>query len=110
MKSCQPMNPLTFSQELIPPNPKNEDEIEDRDYLKNCIDKMMYSGIRINSYWRDFIKDAEICFLLMIVDDNGIKSGMRRNDILNPKMKYIGISSVENRGSFACYITLSTGL
>ena len=107
LKSCQPMNPLTFSQELIPPNPKNEDEIEDRDYLKNCIDKMMYSGIRINSYWRDFIKDAEICFLLMIVDDNGNKKGMRRNDILNPSIKKVGISSVEINGYFINYFILS---
>ena len=43
----------------------------------------------------------------MIVDDNGIKSGMRRKDLLDPNMKYIGISSVEIKKKFVCYITLS---
>ena len=42
----------------------------------------------------------------MIVDDSGIKSGMKRKDILNPKMKFIGISSVEINKNFVCYITL----
>jgi hypothetical protein len=31
----------------------------------------------------------------MIIDDNGIKQGMRRKDILTPYRKYIGISSTE---------------
>ena len=43
----------------------------------------------------------------MIADDNGAKSGKRRNDILDPNMKYIGISSVEINENFVCYITLS---
>ncbi len=73
--------------------------------VKSIIEK----GINIRSYWRDVIKDPEISFLLMIVDDNGHKSGKKRKDILNPNMKYIGISSVEINNNFACYITLSTG-
>ena len=69
---------------------------------------MILNGIKINSYWRDLIKDAEMSFLLMIVDDNGDKKGMRRNDILNPKMKNIGISSVEINGQFINYFVLSS--
>ena len=68
---------------------------------------MLINGITINSYWRDVINDAEICFLLMIVDDNGIKKGMRRNDILNPDIKEIGISSVEINGQLVNYFVLS---
>ena len=107
LKSCQPMEPLTFSQTLIPPPPKSEEEIEDKNYLKKCVEKMLINGITINSYWRDVINDAEICFLLMIVDDNGIKKGMRRNDILNPDIKEIGISSVEINGQLVNYFVLS---
>ena len=70
---------------------------------------MINNGINIKSYWRDVIKDPEISFLLMIVDDNGVKSGKKRKDILNSSMKYIGISSVEINGKFVCYITLSSG-
>ena len=107
LKSCQPMNPLNFSQELIPTPPKNEDEVQDRNYLRKRVQEMMYKGIRINSYWRDVIKDAEICFLLMIVDDNGSNKGLKRNDILCPGMKNIGVSSVEINGKFVNYFILS---
>lgn len=107
LKSCKPMNPLTFSNELIPSAPKTEEEIEDRNYLKKSVDKMMHEGIRINSYWRDFVSDAEICFLLMIIDDNGNNKGLRRNDILNPYLKNIGISSFEVDGYFVNYFILN---
>ena len=110
LKNLNPMEKLEFNQSITVESPSNEKDIKDKDYMRTRVENMMDSGINIKSYWRDVIRDPEISFLLMIVDDNGIKSGMRRNDILNPKMKYIGISSVENRGSFACYITLSTGL
>ena len=68
----------------------------------------MNEGIKIKSFWRDIIKDPEISFLMMIVDDIGEKSGMRRKDLLDTNMKYIGISSVEINESFVCYITLET--
>ena len=68
----------------------------------------MKNGFNVKSYWRDFINDPEICFLLMIVDDNGKKKGLRRNDILNPNMKYIGISSVQINDDYVNYFVLST--
>ena len=108
LKSCKPMEPLVFSKNLIPPIPQNKEELQSKSYLRKSIDKMMCDGIRVNSYWRDLINDAEICFLLMIVDDNGDKKGMRRNDILSPNMKEIGISSVEINGRAVNYFVLSS--
>ena len=108
LKSCKPMEPLIFSKNLIPPIPQNKEELQSKSYLRKSIDKMMCDGIRVNSYWRDIINDAEICFLLMIVDDNGDKKGMRRNDILSPNMKEIGISSVEINGRSVNYFVLSS--
>ena len=108
LKSCKPMEPLVFSKNLIPPIPQNKEELQSKSYLRKSIDKMMCDGIRVNSYWRDIINDAEICFLLMIVDDNGDKKGMRRNDILSPNMKEIGISSVEINGRALNYFVLSS--
>jgi hypothetical protein len=43
----------------------------------------------------------------MIVDDTMNKSGNKRRDLLNPEMKYIGISSIKIEKTFVCYITLS---
>lgn len=108
LKSCKPMEPLIFSKNLIPPIPQNKEELQSKSYLRKSIGKMMCDGIRVNSYWRDIINDAEICFLLMIVDDNGDKKGMRRNDILSPNMKEIGISSVEINGRAVNYFVLSS--
>ncbi len=44
---------------------------------------------------------------MMVIDDNEIKSGLKRKDLINPEMKYMGISSVESDNNFACYIPLS---
>ena len=108
LKNCKPMNPLTYSDSLNPTLPKNEEELIDGNYLRMNVEKMINSGIRIKSYWRDVIKDPEVSFLLMIVDDNGQKKGMKRNDILNPYIKYIGISSVEINENFVSYFLLSS--
>ena len=82
-------------------------DIKDIDDLKRKVFNMMSNGMVIRSYWRDVIRDPETSFLMMIVDDNGIKNGMKRKDILNPTMKYIGISSAEINKQFVCYVTLS---
>ena len=101
------MKPLSFNQMITANAPLSEDEIMDKNDLNKKIEVMINSGINIKSYWRDVIKDPEISFLLMIIDDNGIKSGMRRKDILSPYMKYIGISSTEIKNNFVCYVTLA---
>ena len=106
LKNINSMKPLEYVSELTVIPPQNEKEIKDKNDLRRKVGEMINSGINIKSYWRDVIKDPEICFLLMIVDDSGIKSGMKRKDILNPKMKFIGISSVEINKNFVCYITL----
>ena len=101
------MEPLKYAPQLTVIPPQNELEIEDKDDLSRKVIDMINAGINVKSYWRDVIKDPQISFLLMIVDDNGVKSGMKRKDILNPNMKFIGISSAEINRNFACYITLS---
>ena len=110
LRNTENMQKLIFSPQLTVELPNNETEIKDKNDLKIKVENMVREGINVKSFWRDIIKDPETCFLLMIVDDNGINSGMKRNDILNPKMKYIGISSVEINGHFVCYLTLSTSV
>ena len=107
LKELNPMQPLTYNQMITANTPISENEILDKNDLTYKIESMINSGINIKSYWRDVIKDPEISFLLMIIDDNGIKSGMRRKDILSPYMKYIGISSAEINNNFVCYVTLA---
>ena len=108
LKKIEPMEPLKYLSYLTVLPPQNEKEIRDKEDLNKKVSDMINGGIAIKSYWRDVINDPEISFLLMIVDDNGVKSGMRRKDLLNPRMKFIGISSVEIKKNFVCYITLSS--
>ena len=110
LKNASPMKKLEFSHIITPKLPSNESEIRDNNDLGKKVNRMIDNGIIIKSYWRDVIKDPEISFLLMIVDDNGFKSGKRRKDIMNPNMRYIGITSTEINGYFVCYITLSVNI
>ena len=106
LKNLEPMEPLEFDPYLTIQPPQSEQEIKDKNDIHKKVDDMISNGVYISSYWRDFIKDPEISFLLMIVDDNGVNKGRKRNDILNPSMKYIGISSAEIKRNFVSYIAL----
>ena len=101
------MEELIFNSKMCIPVPTNEKDIKDKNYFKDKVEEIINNNISINTYWRDIIKDPETCFILMIVDDTGSKSGMKRKDLLDPKKKYIGISSVMIGKSFCCYMTLS---
>ena len=107
LKELNPMQPLSYNQMITVNTPVSENEILDKNDLTYKVESMINSGLNIKSYWRDVIKDPELSFLLMIIDDNGIKSGMRRKDILSPYMRYIGITSTEINKNFVCYVTLA---
>ena len=108
LKTAQSMDKLIFNNYITVDLPKTENEINYRNDLRLKVENMIDSGIKIKSFWRDIIREPDISLLMMIVDDNGDKSGMRRKDLLDPNMKYIGISSIDIKGNFVCYITLST--
>lgn len=106
LKICKPMNKLIFEPKLMVNLPDNEEDLLNKNYLKNEIKKMIDKGIPIKAYWRDIIKDPETSFLMMIVDDT-LKSGLKRKDILDPNLKYIGICSKNIGHYFICFITFS---
>ena len=106
LKKSKSMEQLVFNPYLTVEMPKTANEIKYKNDLRYKVEKMINKGIIIKSFWRDVIRDPEISFLMMMVDDTGEMSGMRRRDLLDPNMKYIGINAVEINGSFVCYITL----
>ncbi len=107
LQKMDPMEPLVFKKELCVEISEKEKEFKSGDYLRNKIKEKVDNGIQINAFWRDIIKDPEINLLLMIVDDNAIKMGYKRRDILDPKKKYIGINSGKLDDKFVCYTVLS---
>ena len=109
LNNLENMKQLIYNKNITIKTPDNEDEINNNcDYLKNQIEELQNKGNHISSYWFEIIKDPEISFLMMVVDDNHIKSGLKRNDLINPDIKYIGIISFQKDNNFRCYITLST--
>ena len=106
LKKSKSMEQLVFNPYLTVEMPKTANEIKYKNDLRYKVEKMINKGIIIKSFWRDVIREPEISFLMMMVDDTGEMSGMRRKDLLDPNMKYIGINAVEINGSFVCYITL----
>lgn len=102
-----PMPKLIYNSEITVKIPNSEEEVKSKEYLKNEVSEMINNGALIKSFWKDIVKDPETCFILMVVDDSGKRAGNKRNDILNPENKYIGISSVKKGKSFACYFTIS---
>ena len=107
LQNSQPIQPFIYKKELEVPLPKNQDELNDKTFFKSKIEQMKNNGIKIDVFFKDLIKDGEISALLMIVDD-GIKNpGIKRQCILNPEYKYIGISNVKIGKQFVAYITFS---
>ena len=107
LKTVQPMEPLIFKENMCLPVPTTEEEFKDKELLKNNVSAIKGQGINIDNAWKDLVKDAETSFLLMVVDDSGKKAGMKRNDILNPSYKYVGISSTMIGKSFVAFCTFS---
>ena len=107
LEKVKPMKPLIFRKELCVPIPIKEKDFESGDYLRKEIKTIIDKGVSVRAFWRDIIKDPEINFLLMIVDDNFIRRGAKRKDILNSNMKYIGINSGTMGDYFVCYTVLS---
>jgi hypothetical protein len=52
------------------------------------------------------VSDPETSLLLQVVDDSPFK-GKRRDNILNPNFKYVGISFLKQKTKFCCYITFA---
>lgn len=94
LENTKPMEPLEFRDALTIPQPDNEIDRKDPLYLKKKVDELKRNDIPIKAYWKDIISDFETCAILLLVDDNAEqKTGRRRKIILNPDIKYMGISS-----------------
>ena len=107
LEKMKPMKSLLYKNELKIKISENKNDFKTGDYLRKKINELIKSGVKIRAFWRDIINDPEINFLLMIVDDNPIRRGGKRKDILNPEMKYIGINSGMIDQYFVCYTVLS---
>ena len=92
LKQTNPMEDLIKKNEIAIPLPLTEDEINDNTLLVNQVNNLR-QNYNINVYFKNLIKNPEIAVLLLIVDDSKNKPCAKRNALLNPKFRKIGINS-----------------
>ena len=106
LKQIQPMKDLIMKDEIAIPLPLSEEEINDNNLLFNQVSNIRRK-YNINVYFRNLIKNPEIAVLLLIVDDSLNNPGAKRNAILNPLFRKIGINSKFVGTTFVSHFSFS---
>lgn len=97
LRKLEPMNELTFSDEIVLDCPTDPENIRDMDYFKQKVCEKEKKE-KIEAYFKDSIKEPEISVLLMIVDDSVRNPRRKRETVLNKRFTKIGISASDVGG------------
>jgi hypothetical protein len=106
LKNTPPMEKLKFNKDIVIPLPKNEEDIINSSFIKSKANEIRAHS-NINVYFKEYIKNPEIAVLLMIVDDSENLNGKKRECLLNPNLKYIGIDSTFIGKSFIAHFSFA---
>lgn len=92
LKTLPPMEELNFCDDIVIECPTEEKKILDMNIFKEkVLEKKDKFGIL--AYFKDSIRIPEVSVLLMLVDDSVKNPRKKRETLLNPNFKYIGISA-----------------
>ena len=100
------MDELILKEEIKLDCPGNEEEMNDNSFIKNQLNLLRKKN-NITAFFKDYVKNPEIGLLLMIVGDNENGQNKKRNALLNPENKYIGVNSKFIGDTFVAYFTFS---
>lgn len=111
LRNAQSMAPLEFHQDLAIQVPETSTDWTKKDVLAALItEKKQQCMNRYSQYAFHFdmgMSDPVLSLVLQVVDDNNFL-GQRRNNILNPNYKYIGISHQKSgKTKFCTYLTFA---
>ena len=106
LEATPTMDKFIFKDKIVLPLPKTEEEMMNHKFINNKANELM-KKTKINFYFQEYIKNLEVAVLMMIVDDNKNMNGAKRNNILNPELKYIGINSTFIGKNFVAYFSFS---
>jgi hypothetical protein len=95
LRTLPPMEELSFNDDIVLECPTEPNSIKDINYFKQKVIEKKESQ-KIEAYFKDSISEPEISVLLIIVDDSVKNPKKKREAVLNPKYKYIGISSTDD--------------
>ena len=104
----EPLHPLEYKEELSMQISNDKEEWTDRSYLESYLDeKAVYLKHKYFGFHFDLgVVCPESTVALQIVDDNSFNF-QRRNNLMNPLYKYIGISNKKIGNSFCLYLTFA---
>ena len=106
LKTMNPVKPLIFNHNILIKLPETKEQMKDKVFMINEAEKIQ-ENFNIDIYFKDFVKDPFISVLLMIVDDNVKNAGKKRNCILSPDFRFIGINSKFIGKHFIAYFSFA---
>ena len=98
--------PLEMNNNLLINLPNTKKEIYDNKYLIKQAEKIKQKS-SLEFFYKDLIKEPNISALLMVVDDTEKNDFKKRDIILNPDLKYVGINCRYIGKTFVAYLGFS---
>ncbi len=98
--------PLEMNNNLLINLPNTKKEIYDNKYLIKQAEKIKQKT-SLEFFYKDLIKDPNISALLMVVDDTEKNEFKKRDIILNPDLRYVGINCRYIGKTFVAYLGFS---
>lgn len=103
LKNLSPMEPLEIMEGLAVPVPTDEKLWKDQSTLKQLVtDKKKELGVTEFGFTFEANSDPELSVFLQVVDD-GVHGGKRRDNILNPNYRKIGVSHLKSKAFIAYF-------
>lgn len=109
MMTMQPsLNPLEYREDMCMQISNEKEDWVDKEFLESYLEeKSSYLNYKFFGFHFDLgVVDPLTSVVLQIVDDN-LFQFQRRNNILNPIYKYIGISNKKIDNRFCIYLTFA---
>ena len=106
LREMIPIPPLEMDNNLLINLPNNKSEIYDNKYLIKQAEKIKQKT-SLEFFYKDLIKDPNISALLMVVDDTEKNEFKKRDIILNPDLRYVGINCRYIGKTFVAYLGFS---
>ena len=106
LREMKSIPPLKMDKNLLINLPNNIKDLYDNKYLIKQAEKNK-KKYALEIFYKDLIKDPNISALLMVVDDNEKNDLKKRNAILNPDFKFIGINCRFIGKTFIAYLGFS---
>ena len=108
LQNLKPLNELKIKEEIkIDILPENEEQIKDDNlFIKKQLLEIN-KKYKISAFFKDNVKNPEIGLMLMIIGDYKNSKNKKRNAILNPDYKYIGVNYKFIGDKFVSYFTFS---